>query len=654
MMKITRPMQTLLWLLASLTITFSLLAINLESWIPASFIVFAAWRYLIEKNDWVYPKIWVRLPMTVAGGLAILAAYGSFLGRDASVALFLVMLALKLLETKSKRDYIVMVILGYFLTINVLLFTQAIWVFFAILAALFGLTACLISATHTNNQLDFKVQAKLSGTMLLQAIPIMLVLFVLFPRIPGPLWGIPKDAYSGMTGLSDNMEFGSISSLSLSSKIAFRVEFKSAMPPNNQLYWRGPVLWHQEGRKWQMTSDQRPLPLESLELSGATTDYTITLEPHNRNWLLLLDMPNDLPPNAFAKHDRQVLTREPVRTRIRYDAHSNTHYVLGKTLSEHERTLSLQLLEDENPKTHELAQKWLDEKKSPEEIIKAALSMFREQQFIYTLAPPLLDREPVDDFLFNTKRGFCEHYASSFVYLMRAAGLPARIVTGYQGGELNPNGNYLIVRQSDAHAWAEVWLENKGWVRVDPTAAVSPDRIEYGISSSVADSALLPLLARRDYPILKNIYLNWDAINNGWNQWVLGYDEKKQLNLLKKLLGKKIVWEDIGLILVGTMIVLMLILSYFLLRNKAVVLDPLKKVYQQFLNKLAKAGLTKASHEGVLDFAERAAGQLPNKAKDITEISTLYSSIQYAPAHKDDKQKHALSLLKQLIQGFKV
>ncbi len=652
-MKVSRSMQTLLWLLASLTVTFSLLAINLESWIPTCFIVFAVWRYLMEKNNWSYPKLWIRLPMTIAGGLAVLAAYGSFLGRDASIALFLVMLALKLLETKSKRDYIVMVALGYFLTVNVLLFTQAIGVFFAIVAALLGLTACLISVTHSNNQLHWLTQAKLAATMLLQAVPIMLVLFVLFPRIPGPLWGIPKDAYSGMTGLSDSMEPGSISNLSLSSKIAFRVEFKSAIPPNNQLYWRGPVLWHQEGRKWQMTSDHLILPRESLETSGPVTDYTITLEPHNRNWLLMLDIPTSLPPDATVKQDMQVLSKNPVRARIRYDGQSSTHYLLGKTLGDRERVLSLQLLEDENPKTHQLAKQWLDEKKSPEEIIKAALTMFREQPFIYTLAPPLLGREPVDDFLFNTQRGFCEHYASSFVYLMRAAGLPARIITGYQGGELNPNGHYLIVRQSDAHAWAEVWLENKGWVRIDPTAAVSPNRIEYGISS-VADSALLPFLARRDYPMLKSLYLNWDAINNGWNQWVLGYDEKKQLSLLKKLLGKKIVWEDIGLILVGTMIILLLILSYVLLRNKAVVLDPLKKTYQRFLIKLARVSVIKANHEGVLDFAQRAAAKLPEKAQDIQKISNLYSSMQYAPANQGDKPKNTLNLLKQLVKGFKV
>ncbi len=651
----TNNMRTLLWLLASLGITFTLLAVNLESWIPICFVVFAAWRYFIELKNWQYPKLWIRLPMTIIGGVIVLVLYGSLFGRDASVALFLMMLALKLLETKSKRDYIVMVILGYFLTVSILLFTQAIWVFFAMLLPLFGLTACLISATLGTSSVlmktPMKTEAKLAGTMLLQAVPIMLVLFVLFPRIPGPLWGIPKDAYSGMTGLSDSMEPGSISNLSLSSKIAFRVEFKSAIPPNNQLYWRGPVLWHQQGRKWQMTSDNLPLPLETLEVSGATTDYTITLEPHNRNWLLMLDLPVDLPSSFIVKHDRQVLSREPVRTRVRYDGYSHTHYQLGKILSDRERDLALQLLEDENPKTHALAEKWVSDKKSPQEIIQAALTMFREQPFIYTLAPPQLGPEPVDDFLFNTKRGFCEHYASSFVYLMRAAGVPARIVTGYQGGELNPNGNYLIVRQSDAHAWAEVWLAGQGWVRVDPTAAVSPNRIESGIQNGISDADLLPIFARADYPTLKNIYLNWDAINNGWNQWVLGYDEKKQLNLLKKILGQKIAWEDIGLILVGTLIVLMLFTSYFLLRNKRVVLDPLRQVYQNFLNKLAKAGIIKESHEGVLDFAARSAAQLPEKAADIKEISELYSAMRYSS--DSEKQNNAFTLLKQLVKKFK-
>jgi len=648
-------MQHIRWLLLSFSITFALHAFNLNNWVPACFVVCAIWRYLIEKHSWPFPKLWLRLPMIIIGGFSVYATYGSLFGRDASVALFAVMIALKLLETKTKRDFIVMVILGYFLTVNVLLFTQAIWVFFIMLLPIFGLTVCLIAVSHPNGNLSWKMHASLAGKLLLQAAPIMLVLFVLFPRIPGPIWSIPEDAYSSMTGLSDSMEPGNISQLSLSSKVAFRAEFKGAIPANNQLYWRGPVLWQQKGRRWEMTSDKLVLPAESFKTYGAETNYTITLEPHNRNWLLMLDIPTSLPPDATLKHDMQVLSKEPIRNRIRYEGRSSLHYQLGTTLSEQERTLSLQLTEGENPKTRQLSAKWLNDKKPPAELIQAALTMFKEQPFVYTLAPPLLGNAPIDDFLFNTKRGFCEHYASSFVYLMRAAGVPARIVTGYQGGELNPNGNYLIIRQSDAHAWAEVWLASRGWVRIDPTSAVSPERIESGIGVALTDSYLLPLLARNDYPLLKKINLNWDALNNGWNQWVLGYDQQKQLDLLSKIMQQKIAWEDIGLILIAVMTGLMLIVSYFLLHTSSIALDPVRKTYQQFLAKLKKAGLIKQSHEGAMTFGERAAESLPEQANNIQTISSLFSSIQYAKYENNNtKNKAAINLLKQLVRNFKI
>jgi len=655
----------IVWLLLSLSITFILYAFNLESWVPACFVVFAIWRYLIEINNWPYPKLWLRFPLTIAGGLAVLLTYGSLFGRDASITLLAVMISMKLLETRTKRDFIVMVVLSDFLTVNILLFTQTIWVFVTVLLALTGLTASLISVSLQSKQSlisgqMWKIQAKLAGKLLLQATPIMLVLFVLFPRIPGPIWGIPQDTYSGMTGLSDSMELGNISQLSLSSKVAFRVAFKSVIPANNQLYWRGPVLWHQAGRRWKMASDSTPLPMETLETTGDATDYTITLEPHNRNWLLMLDLPETassrLPAEAHIKHDMQALSKEPIRTRIRYQGHSYLHYKLGTLLSEHERALALQLIKDENPKTHQLATQWVNEKKSPTAIVQAALKMFREQEFVYTLAPPRLGREPVDDFLFNTRRGFCEHYASSFVYLMRAAGVPARIVTGYQGGEINPNGNYLIVRQSDAHAWAEVWLQGRGWVRVDPTSAVSPDRIEMGIGAALSDSDLLPLLSRQDYPILKSLYMNWDTVNNGWNQWVLGYDQDKQLALLRKLINKDIAWEDIGLILVVSMIALMLFISYLLLINQGIALSPTNKIYQQFLKKLARAGVIKLKFEGATSFGHRAAKALPNQAIKILEISALYSSMQYAKnqANSDITNKQIQNLFKKLVRNLKI
>ena len=644
-----------IWLLSSLSLTFAILAFHLNHWVTLCFAVMAIWRYLIAINSWPFPGLWLRLLITTAGGLAVLTSYGTLFGRDAGIALFAVMISLKLLETRTQRDFIVMVILGYFLTINTMLFTQAIWVSLVILLTLVGLTACLVNVSYPNKRLNWKTQAKLSGSLIVQGTPIMLVLFVLFPRIPGPIWGIPHDTYSGMTGLSDTMEPGNISQLSLSSKIAFRVQFKSTIPANKALYWRGPVLWHQAGRSWQMTSEKISHPQESLQTYGEATDYIITLEPHNRNWLLMLDVPTLLPSDASMNHDRLILSKEPVRTRLRYQGRSYLHYALGEVLSENERTLALQLIEDENPKTVQLANQWISEKKSPDAIIQAALNMFREQAFTYTLAPPLLGNDPVDDFLFHTKQGFCEHYASSFVYLMRAAGMPARIVTGYQGGEFNPSGNYLIVRQSDAHAWAEVWLKGQGWVRIDPTAAVSPDRIESGIGSALADSELLPVLARQDSPLLKKLTLNIDALNNGWNQWVLGYDQQKQLKLIAHLMQQQIAWEDIGLLLVLAITVLMVIISYFLLRNKTVEQDPLKKVYQQFLDKLKCAGIKKLANEGIINFGERAANGLPAQAYEIQEISHLFSSLQYAkPSGTVEMHHHAFYLLKQKVKNFRV
>jgi uncharacterized membrane protein YuzA (DUF378 family) len=276
--------------------------------------------------------------------------------------------------------------------------------------------------------------------------------------------------------------------------------------------------------------------------------------------------------------------------------------------------------------------------------------MFHNQEFIYTLRPPLLGSNAVDEFLFNTRRGFCEHYAGSFVFLMRAAGVPARVVTGYQGGELNPAGNYLIVRQSDAHAWAEVWLQGKGWTRVDPTAAVAPERIESGIADAVADNGELPLFSRRDYPVLRKLYLQWDAVNNGWNQWVLGYNQEKQKQLLSYLSGGRLSWSDIIYVLVGTTAILLLALSFWLFRGKRIPRDEVQRIYDRFTTKLLKAGLRRYPHEGPMDFSLRVKKRLPAKTGAIDAITDAYTKLRYAgkisPA--------AIAAFRKLVSTFRI
>ncbi|MES2636218.1 MAG: DUF3488 and transglutaminase-like domain-containing protein [Pseudomonadota bacterium] len=633
------------WLLVSLAVVLATHTPNLPVWVIASSIFFGIWRYLINQYQWAMPRIWLLLPITISICLGIIFTFKGFFGRDASLSLLIVMCALKLLETKTLRDYILVIVLAYFLVGNLFLFNQTITTFLISIPPLILLTATLIN-TSLHSQQPIQFSLKLASQLLLQAVPVMLILFVLFPRIPGPLWGLPQDANNAMSGLSDNLQFGNISKLTKNSAIAFRVQFKGETPANNQLYWRGPVLWHQEDKNWSMSSSKIGLKAETAVVYDDPIEYTITLEPHNRLWMLMLDIPTRIPAEAKMSHDHVVLADKPVRTRKRYDAISYTRYKLGENLGERERILSLQLNEGENPRTIQLAQSWAQ--LSAIDKVNKALSLFRQQSFFYTLNPPLLDENPIDDFLFDTKRGFCEHYATSFVYLMRAANVPARIVTGYQGGEFNPNGNYLIVRQSDAHAWAEVWLKDKGWVRIDPTAAVSPERIEFGISEALSDTDELPMMARKDYPWLKKAYLNWDSVNNGWNQWVLGYDDKKQLDFLKKLSGKNLNLQQMLIWMMSILALIMAITAYFLLKQNKAKLSPAQRLYAQYLQQLKRVGLAPHASEAALDFAQRAALALPEHQPFIIKIAQRYNVLIYSASPKPEILDELAQLIKQL------
>jgi protein-glutamine gamma-glutamyltransferase len=635
------------WLLLSMGLVMAMHLANLAPWLQVFIAVFGVWRYLIEKNGWQLPRLMVLLPLTLLAGLGVALTYRGLFGRDASVGLLAVMLSLKLMETRTARDYMLVVFSGFFLVTTVFLFSQTLVVGAFVLLPVVCLTATLVSVSHPNGNPGWRFQARLAGSLLAQAAPLMLVLFFLFPRIPGPLWGVPKDAYSAMSGLSDSMEPGNISKLTLSGATAFRVEFQGKIPSQNQLYWRGPVLWNYDGRSWTMLNPYSGVAQEKLSARGQPTVYNITLEPHNRRWLLMLDMPSALPPESILTEDMQVQSRRPVRTRIRYTGKSSLDYTLAKTLDERQRALALQFPKNGNPRARALGEQWAGQ--APEAIVQKALTMFRQQSFAYTLTPPPLGLNAMDDFLFNTKRGFCEHYAGSFVYLMRVAGVPARVVTGYQGGDVNPVGNYLIVQQSDAHAWAEVWLKGRGWVRVDPTAAVAPSRIESGISTALPEGDVLPLMSRRDYLLLRKLYLNWDALNNGWNQYVLGYDKDRQMDFLSRLAGRDISWQDLAIAMMACVGILALVLSFFLLRGKRIRLDPLQRLYNEFLRKLEGTGLKRHSHEGPLDFSERAVRRLPAKKDEIEQISRLYANMRY----RSNADSETMALFRRLIKAFR-
>lgn len=645
-MRQSLSLDNLCWLLASMLLAMAPLLLHLQPWIGLFVVLLAAWRYQIARSHKPLPRLYVLLPLTLLGAMAVVLSHGS-LGRNASVALLVLMMAMKLLETSSRRDAMLLVFLSCFLLITGFLFSQALPLAAYLALPLVALTATLLDLSHPNGTLPPRRRLRLTFILLGQALPFMLVLFVLFPRLSGPLWRAPQDAASAMTGLSDSMMPGSISELIISDEVAFRAEFRDAIPPPSARYWRGPAFWFFDGRSWRPGMRARHLPPQPLQQRGEPVRYSVTLEPHNRTWLFTLELADQAIADASLNFDHQLLARKPVQTRLRYDAVSYLQYRLQPQIDEEMRRYALQLPAHGNPRTRELGLAWAASGAAPEALVQRALGMFREQAYVYTLTPPALGPDSVDEFLFSTRRGFCEHYAGSFVFLMRAAGVPARVVTGYQGGTLNPVGQYLIVRQSDAHAWAEVWLAGRGWTRIDPTAAVSPSRVELGFAAALPGSEPLPMLVRERYAWLQGAYLAWDALNNGWNQWVLGYNQQRQLELLSRLAGSAVSSQQVATALIVTIALAMLAIAAAILRDSRRQ-DALQTAYARFLRKLARAGIMRQPHEGPLEFAARAAAARPTQREAIFAISMRYARLRYGGAAADE-----MAALRQDIRNFR-
>ncbi len=639
-------MSNLAWLLASLALAIAPHLGHVPLWTGPLCLALGLWRLAVEHGKAKLPKKWLLFGLTAAITAAILGHFHTLLGRDAGVTLLVAMIALKLLEMKSPRDTMVLIFLGYFLVSAGFLYSQSIPMALYLLLVVWVTTTTMIGYNDVRNGLTVRPRLRLAGTLLVQAVPLMLVLFVLFPRVP-QLWGLPKDAHAGMTGLSDSMSPGSISELIRSDAIAFRVRFDGPPPQPTARYWRGPVLWDYDGRSWSTrTPVDRAAP--QVELLGEPLRYTLTLEPHNQRWLFALELPTALPPGSRAGADMQILAQAPVRQRVRYSLASHTRYRLGAEPDAREQQRALNLPAQANPRAQALAARWRSTHANPSAIVDEALGMFRNQAFFYTLSPPLLGQQAVDDFLFGTRRGFCEHYAGAFVFLMRAAGVPARVVTGYQGGAMNPLGDYLIVRQSDAHAWAEVWLAGRGWVRIDPTAAVSPDRIESGIAAALPEAELPFAMTQLNLDWLQRARMSWDMLNNNWNQWVLGYGQEQQRSFLSRFHASLASWQGMAITMGTSLAVLLLGIALWMLwhapRRGT---DPVQAAYRTFCARLARRGISRAPHEGPADFALRAAQQRPDLAAQIGHITQHYIGLRYG------RQRDAVRALRQAVRRFR-
>lgn len=623
------------WLALSLTLVIAPHAVRLPAWITMLFVALCAWRlWRAHRGDVRPPRRVIVVLIALAIVPAVYVSMGTITGRQAGVAMLTLLAAIKLLEARGLRDAYVLSYLGFFLVITNFLFDQGMLTGLYMLVVVTVMIATLIalgaSAGHSPAMAAPR-HLQRAGVLLAQAIPLMLVLFVLFPRIPGPLWGLPRDAWSGVSGLGDEMSPGNISNLSLSDEVAFRVQFHGQAPPPTRMYWRGPVLAVTDGRTWTRGARGAWPRSVRFEHTDEALDYEVTLEPHGQRWLFALDLPGATPPGAVMSEALELRMERDVRQRLRYQMRSYPVFTLEQDAPSSERDL-LQLPAARHPRAKALAQQWREQSDDPHALIARAMAWFASEGFVYTLTPPLIDGDAVDGFLFGSREGFCEHYAAAFVVLMRAAGLPARVVTGYQGGEQNPISGYFVIRQRDAHAWAEVWLEGQGWTRVDPTSAVIPQRIDQGMNAAIAPTlgaaglSFTPAPALAD--TLRQLRQTLDAVQTSWNAWVLGYGPSRQRELLAEFGIDAASYGALVITLTLTLALILVLLALWLFRRR-VRRDPVRTAYATFCARLARRGLRRHPAEGPRDFAVRVIALRPDLRIAVEEITIAYEALRY-------------------------
>jgi transglutaminase-like putative cysteine protease len=634
-------------LLLSILMVIAPHADHLPPWVSGLCTGLLLWRAWLTHSGKPLPKRWLLMLITVAGTAGIVLTFHTLFGREAGVTLLMMLATLKLMELRDARDAMVLVYLACFIMITNFFYSQSIPTALYLLATMMVIVTTWIHLQASG--IALKPRMRIAAVLLLQALPLTLILFILFPRVQGPLWGLPQDAYAS-TGLDDHMSPGSLSRLSLSEAVAFRVVYNDKPPRRDQMYWRGPVLWHFDGRAWTPGRSLYPVAPKFTEL-GQPVNYVVTLEPHNKHWLFALDVPDKLSVTATLTDDFQLLSKDAVHARLRYAARSYLVYRANLQESQRQLKRALQLPGQFDPRARQLAAEWRAGSKDDADIVRTALSYFNKQGFVYTLDAPPLGVNSIDDFLFNTKQGFCEHYASAFVFLMRAANIPARVVTGYLGGEYNDVGNYYIVRQSDSHAWAEVWLAGQGWVRIDPTGAIAPDRVERGLSAALSDNAALPFMERNPPQWMRDLRFNLDALANNWNQWVLGYDSERQFAFLTRLGMESITWQKMALNMSAGIGLVIALFALYMLRHLYIRQpDRIQAAWLKLCRKLARAGLPRAAHEGAMDYAARVAAGRPELAGTILDLAARYTALRYSPLDEDHAKREFL----QRAAAFKI
>ena len=630
--------KALFWVMATLVIAMGPQLTRMPLPVVLFCLAPLAWRLGAELKGWKPITGPVKNALTAAALLTLYFSYGNLTGRRTAVSLLALMLALKLLECYRIRDARILVSFSLFLCATQFLFAQGI------LMPIYGLlvvSGCLVALSQLQRSEAWNDQGAapplrvtpwselaFSFRLLALALPVGLAFFLLFPRLASPLWGIPETTLDSKTGLSDSMSPGSIQNLFMDDSPAFRVTFDGAIPSASELYWRGPVFWALSGNTWRPSFYSQNLPSADMgDYGDGEYRYSVQLEPNERKWLFSLDHPVSTPAETRRTIDFQLIRRSPVIQLMEYDLASTTRHIDAPELGSELRRIALELPEELNPRTRRLMENWRVEFPDDAAFSQRLLDHFRTEEFYYSLEAPLLGENAVDEFLFDTRTGFCEHYSSAYAVMMRMAGIPARIVTGYLGGWYSELGEYMLVRQSDAHAWAEIWLDGQGWTRVDPTSAVSPLRVQQGsLGAMAAPRHML------DFDWVRSVRNSIDIVQQRWNDMIIEYGAERQARLLAPLGLNRMTPGSLIAALAVVLIVLGVAIIPFLLRIRGPsATTPLQKAWLKFIQRLDKAGFKAPPSMGPNELCARAALQLPGQAEQIAKITTLYSDYRYSP-----------------------
>jgi transglutaminase-like putative cysteine protease len=650
------PRATVFWILIAQCAVFIPHFSQVPIWLTVLYFACIIWRFGIYQGRWDYPNAWVKGFLIISAFLSVFASFQTISGAKGGVALLLIAFAYKALEMKEQRDAYLLVILAYFVVATAFLYQRSFFAAAYLIMCVGIVSAALVSMNHLPRKAFDLTGLWLSLKMLLQAVPLMVFLFVFFPQLP-PLFQIKLGGDEAKTGLSDTMKPGSVAELTRSNELAFRVKFEGDIPSNDKLYWRAQIFERFDGISWEMSEKKKsqltyedvfPLEVYSKESYQNVIRYEVFQEASGQKMLFSLATPWSDSRNIQLNSDFSLERNKKVDKLFHYQVESNLNHKRNLILDSRSRELNLLTPAYGNERAKVFAQKLRQESTSPQDFMGRVLNNYRDKGFEYTLKPPILGANPIDEFVFDTQKGFCEHFATSFVYMMRAGGIPARIVGGYLGGEYNQNGDYLLVYQFEAHAWAEVWFEGEGWLRVDPTSWVAPDRINRGIEDALPEGESIlegNLLAARKFDALTSLRLQLDYLNMQWDKWVLGYDEEMQDEIFNKLLGKVTPTRvAIFMLLCFSFVVLSTSLALYL-KDRLRIKDPVDRLYLAMQKSLKRKNMTRAAYETPNDFAFRVKVENEELGSILEKFTQLYVCLKY---RKDWEVKEKTFMLKQM------